>query len=218
MTDPGLVAPRVTPVTLEGRWVRLEPLGRQHAGALVRAASGDRSTFGYTRVPTDEAGMLVYIERALENQRMGQSLPLATFDATTGLCVGATRFINIECWEWPAGHPGRERGGAPDAVEIGSTWLGARAQRTAVNSEAKLLMLGHAFETWGVRRVRLRTDARNARSRAAIERLGARLDGILRAHEAGADGAVRDSAMYSMLAAEWPEARERLESRLLTRV
>ena len=99
-------------------------------------------------------------------------------------------------------------------MEIGWTWLAADAQRTAINTEAKLLMLGHAFEAWRVRRVNLRTDSRNLRSRAAIERLGAKLDGILRAHMPASDGGVRDTATYSLLATEWPQAKERLAGRL----
>jgi len=120
--------------------------------------------------------------------------------------VGSTRFGNLERWT-----RGEDR---IDAVEIGWTWLTPSAQRTVVNTEAKLLMLGHAFESWRVHRVTLKTDARNARSRAAIERLGAKLDGLLRAHMPATDDTLRTSAVYSILAGEWPEVRARLIARL----
>lgn len=209
--------PAVAPVRLEGRWVRLEPLAPGHARALLAAASGERGTFGYSRVPGDEEGMRTYIERALAEQQAARALPFATVERASGAVVGSTRFGNIEHWAWPAGSALAREPRAPDAVEIGWTWLAARAQRTAINTEAKLLMLAHAFETWRVHRVRLRTDVRNARSRAAIERLGARLEGVLRAHEVGADGTVRDSAMYSVLASEWPAVRGGLEMKLAGR-
>ena len=140
-------------------------------------------------------------------------MPFATVDKVRARVVGSTRFGNIECWSWP-GAPVEPLPHGPDAVEIGWTWLAASAQRTYVNSEAKLLMLGHAFDVWRVRRVTLKTDARNARSRANIERIGCRFDGILRAHMAAWDGGIRDSAFYSMLAEEWPAAREKLRARL----
>jgi RimJ/RimL family protein N-acetyltransferase len=133
-----------------------------------------------------------------------------------GEILGTTRFGNIERWLWP--EPFADRGrtdGEPDAVEIGWTWLRHDAQRTAVNTEAKLLMLGHAFEVWKVTRVALRTDRRNARSRAAIERLGAKLDGVLRSHlPTAADGTIRDTATYSILDGEWESVRRGLLARL----
>jgi RimJ/RimL family protein N-acetyltransferase len=121
--------------------------------------------------------------------------------------------MSIDWWRWP-GEPPAPVPEGPDAVEIGATWYAERAQRTAINTEAKLLLCTHAFEIWKVRRVTWKTDARNARSRAAIERLGARFDGVLRADRAGADNAVRSTAYYSMLAEEWPEARDSLVRRL----
>ena len=121
-----------------------------------------------------------------------------------------TRFMNIDWWAWPAA---ADRSG-PEAVEIGSTWLAAEAQRSPINTEAKLLMLTHAFETWGVLRVCLKTDARNDRSRRAIERIGASPEGILRNHMPAYDGGVRHSAFYSILADEWPAVREALTARL----
>ena len=123
--------------------------------------------------------------------------------------LGSTRFMNIEHWPWDLA------GADPDAVEIGSTWLAPSAQRTPVNTEAKLLMLTHAFEVWHVQRVTLKTDARNERSRNAILRLGARFDGVLRANMPAYDGAwPRDSAFYSILASEWPAVRSGLRTRL----
>lgn len=130
-----------------------------------------------------------------------------------GRVVGSTRFDDIAAWTWPAGHT-HERSGVPDAVEIGGTWLASSARRTVVNTEAKYLMLVHAFEVWRVHRVRLRTDVRNEVSRRAIERIGARFEGVLRADRPGADGTVRDSALFSVVAAEWPGVRAQLEERL----
>jgi RimJ/RimL family protein N-acetyltransferase len=141
-------------------------------------------------------------------------LPFATVQRSSGAVVGSTRFWSLEFWPWPENHPLRRPPGVPDAVEIGYTWLAPEVQRTALNTEAKLLMLTHAFEQWAVHRVSLRTDVRNARSRAAIERLGARLDGVLRAASPAMDGGIRDTASYSLLANEWPATRARLTLRL----
>src|SRR5439155_6676152 len=123
--------------------------------------------------------------------------------------IGSTRFWNIERWAWPVGHPSHGRD-VPDACEIGYSWLARSAVRTAANTEAKLLMLCHAFEVWQVLRVCFHTDARNQRSRAALERIGGRFEGILRAHRIAADLTVRDSARFSILAAEWPVVKQRL--------
>jgi RimJ/RimL family protein N-acetyltransferase len=128
--------------------------------------------------------------------------------------VGSTRFGNIESWPWPPGNPNQRGDDRPDAVEIGWTWLAAAAQRTAVNTEAKLLMLTHAFEEWRVHRVSLMTDSRNERSRNAILRLGARFDGVLRGQRPATDGGIRDTAAFSILESEWPMIRRRLQSRL----
>lgn len=211
---PGSDSTSVRPVILEGRHVRLEPLELEHVPALVSAASGARETYGWTFVPDGEEAMRRYVESALEDQRNGRALPFATVDRESGQVVGSTRFGNIEYWAWPEGNPNQRGLGLPDAVEIGWTWLAHEAQRTPINTEAKLLMLTHAFETWRVHRVRLLTDERNARSRAAIERIGGRLEGILRAHTPGADGAIRNSASYSIVEAEWPSVCRRLRQRL----
>lgn len=204
----------VTPVTLQGRHVRLEPLGPQHLDGLQAIIEGPRDTFGLTPVPRSRSELEAYVAAALEDQRRTVALPFATVDARTGRVVGTTRFGNIEFWLIPPGSDVGRPPGVPHAVEIGWTWLAPAAQRTAVNTEAKRLMLAHAFERWEVFRVSLKTDARNVRSRAAIERLGARLDAVMRAHSPAADRGARDAAFYSMLAAEWPDARARLDARL----
>ena len=205
---------RVEPAVLEGRHVRLEPLTPAHAPALVEAASGPRDSYGFTVVPSTLGEARSYIESALADQAAGRALPFATRARAVGRVIGSPRFGNIEFWTWPADSPHARPDGTPDVVEIGWTWLAADAQRTAVNTEAKLLMLTHAFETWRVRAVKLNTDARNARSRAAIERIGARFDGVLRAHRTASDGGIRDNAAFSLLAEEWPAARAKLRARL----
>jgi RimJ/RimL family protein N-acetyltransferase len=192
--------------------VRLEPLTLSHVPALSAAAAEDRTTYGWTHVPDGEQAMRAYVETALALAEAGEAVPFATIDLRDGRVAGSTRFANFEYLPWPGGAAGRER--HPDGVEIGWTWLAASAQRSAVNTAAKLLMLRHAFEEWQVRVVRLKTDRRNARSRAAIERIGGRLDGVIRAQAVGADGALRDSAFYSIVESEWPAVRAGLEARL----
>jgi RimJ/RimL family protein N-acetyltransferase len=207
-------ATRVVPVVLEGRHVRLEPLGVGHARDLLAAASGPRETYGFTTVPADEPSMVGYIEAALRDQEAGRALPFATVAKATGRVVGSTRFGNIEFWPWPAGNANQRGRDVPDVAEIGWTWLAADVQRTPVNTEAKLLMLAHAFEAWRVHRVSLMTDARNDGSRRAILGLGARFDGVIRAQRPGSDGAIRDTAAFSILDHEWPMVKQQLHSRL----
>jgi RimJ/RimL family protein N-acetyltransferase len=190
--------------------VSLEPLAMEHVNPLLAAASVARETYVLTRVPGTAEGMRAYVESALAEQANGQSVPFVTKEARTGRVVGATRFMNIERWAWLANSPRQRSAGQADAVEIGATWLAADVQRTGINTHAKLLMLTHAFERWEVHRVTLKTDARNVRSRAAIERLGAHFDGVLRAHMPAFDGAIRDTAFYSILATEWAPVRTRL--------
>ena len=204
----------VTPVTLEGRWVRLEPLGRGHAAGLLAAAAGSRDTYGFTTVPATVAETTAYIGGALAEQAAGRALPFATIDRARGVVVGCTRLFNMEFWPWPAGNSNQRGVDRPDVAEIGWTWLAASAQRTPINTEAKLLMLAHAFDVWRVHRVSLMTDARNQRSRNAILRLGARFDGVLRAARPASDGAIRDTAAFSILEAEWPAVRANLQARL----
>jgi RimJ/RimL family protein N-acetyltransferase len=197
---------------LEGSFVRLEPLERTHIAALVSAAQGEEELFRWTTVPTTVADMTRYVGTALRWREEGTAQPLVTVRRSDAAVVGSTRFFLIERWPWPeseaAAHPG------PDGCEIGYTWLNSGAVRTPINTEAKLLMLRHAFEAWGMQRVCFHTDARNERSRNALLRIGARFEGVLRSHRLSADLKPRDSARYSVLAGEWPVVRERLERRL----
>ena len=211
MTDKHEIAT----IVLDGKYVRLEPLTRQHVKPLLEAAmSGPRDSFAYTTVAATEPAMSRWVDDALAAHAAGQALPFAVVLRAADRVVGATRFGNVEFWSWPPGSPNQRGEDRPDAVEIGWTWYTPDAQRTGVNTEAKLLMLTHAFETWRVHCVRLMTDSRNERSRQAILRIGAHFDGIVRGHRVGADGAVRHSAVYSILDVEWPEAKEQLRSRL----
>lgn len=200
--------------------MRLEPLTAEHIAGLIEAASGPRDTFALTWVPTPDADSVGnYVHAALSAYNAGTALPFATvrLDGGPATVVGSTRFMNVERWVWPASRPRQpeiESRIGPEAVEIGSTWLGASAQRSAVNTEAKLLMLTYAFETWKCLRVSLRTDARNMRSRANIERVGATFEGVLRNHMWAYDDGIRDTATYSLVAADWPGAKERLAARL----
>ena len=204
--------------TLEGRFVRLEPLTEAHIPALVDAAALDRSTYQWTYTPDGPDQMAGYVRDALAKVASGAQLAFATMRRAGGpdgsdLVVGATRFCELGFWQWPPG-ASHQRLGVPDVVDIGHTWLAGPAQRTPVNTEAKLLMMRHAFEVWEVHRVALQTDVRNARSRAAIERIGGQLDGILRADRPGSDDTVRTSARFSIVAAEWPAVKARLTARL----
>jgi N-acetyltransferase len=192
------------PTTLQGKLVRLEPLAPHHLSALLEAALADQSTYSLTTVPTTEAGMKTYLEAAINNKL---HMAFATIDAQNNRVIGSTRFA-LEFWTWDSE---LSRAPNPDAVEIGWTWLTKDAQRTGINTEAKLLMLEFAFKTWGVHRVTLKTDARNVRSRNAIERLGAKFDGILRAAVPAADGGIRDSAYYSIVQNEWGGVKRKLE-------
>jgi Acetyltransferases, including N-acetylases of ribosomal proteins len=186
----------LAPVTLEGRVVRLEPLGLQHLDALC-AIGLEPSLWAFTTVQiTTPAQMRGYVETALAEQRAGTALPFATVERAGGTVVGTTRFAN-------AVHEHAR-------VEIGWTWIAPQWQRTAVNTEAKLLMLRHAFEALQVRRVELKTSALNLRSRAAIRRIGAVEEGTLRKHMINADGSARDSVYFSIVDDEWPEVGARL--------
>lgn len=193
--------------------MRLEPLELRHVPGLAAAAAVNPSLYGRTTVPGDEAGMRAYVEAALRARDADTAVPFATLRAGTDEVIGSTRFFDLEWWGWPEGHAEHGRV-TPDVCEIGYTWLRADAVRTAANTEAKLLMLAHAFEVWGVHRVCLHTDERNAVSRAAIERIGAKFEGILRGYRMANDFIPRNSARYSMVTAEWPAAKARLEERL----
>jgi RimJ/RimL family protein N-acetyltransferase len=190
----------LTSVTLEGHGVRLEPLGPEHVEGLAAAVQDGRLwELWYTACP-EPANVATYVAAALEGQRAGHMLPWAVRDLETGTIVGTTRYHDI----------------VPplDRVEIGYTWYAARVQRSHVNTACKSLLLAHAFETLGCKVVGLRTDNFNFRSQRAIEALGAKKDGVLRHHQARRDGTVRDSVMYSILAAEWPDVKRHLALRL----
>ena len=198
-------------LTLQGQHVRLEPLREHHVDALVAAARQDPSLYRWSQVPQNRNEAAQYIATALTWRRAGSAVPFATVRARDGEVVGSTRFWNLERWSWPPGHPSHGRSG-PDVCEIGYTWYTRDAIRTAANTEGKLLMLTHAFESWNVHRVCLHTDARNTRSREAIGRLGAKFEGILRAHKMASDFTIRDSARFSITAPEWPEVKQRLRA------
>lgn len=186
-------------VTLTGPHVRLEPLAAAHHDGLCDAArDGELWRLWYTAVPSPE-GMAAEIDRRLALQAAGAMLPFAVIDAS-GEVVGMTTYMNIDA---------KHR-----RVEIGSTWTAQSAQRTALNTNAKRLLLGHAFEALECIAVEFRTHRLNTQSRRAIERLGAQLDGVLRAHQRSPDGTLRDTAVYSITAAEWPTVRSHLDWQL----
>jgi N-acetyltransferase len=194
---------------LEGALVRLEPLSPIHSTELAEAVDEDRSTFGHTWVPEPE-DVGHYIRHQLQQARSGKLTPLAQIRLDDNRAVGCTAYWDPRAW------PGRPDD--PCAVEIGWTWLARSAQGTGINVDAKLLLLRHAFEVLGVARVDLKTDARNERSRRAIEGLGATFEGILRRWSPswvpGEEGRLRDSAMYSFVVDEWPDRQRHLEHRL----
>ncbi|MGE5730747.1 MAG: GNAT family N-acetyltransferase [Gemmatimonas sp.] len=193
----------IAPVTLEGQGIRLEPLTPDHEDGLTAAAADGRLwELWFTSVPEPEQ-TAAYIANALDGQRAGHMLPWAVRELETGAIVGSTRYHDI----------------VPqvDRVEIGWTWYAARWQRSHVNTVCKLLLLTHAFETVGCAVVGLRTDNFNFRSQKAIEALGAKKDGVIRHHFTRRDGTVRDSVMYSILAAEWPDVKRHPNPRLARR-
>ena len=206
----------LTQVRLRGNKVRLEPLSHHHVEGLRLAAAESRETFRYTWVPLpNEADVARYIESALSAHASGTALPFATVRTDTETVVGTTRFMSAEYWTSPDGKPSDSV--RPNAIEIGSTWLAASAQRTFVNTEAKLLMMSYAFEQLDVDRLFFKTDARNTASRANIERVGAKFEGIIPTNMYSVDAAndgYRDSAYYSILHHEWPAAKQSLLARL----
>lgn len=204
--------PMDSPV-LEGTHIRLEPLVRRHIEALSAASAGDSELYRWSPVPRGIEETTRYVESALAARDAGLAVPFATVRLADDTVIGSTRLYNFEFWEWPAGHALHGRT-TPDACEIGYTWLAHSALRTAANTEAKLLMLAHAFEVWNVLRVCLHTDVRNQRSRAAIQRIGGHFEGILRAHRMASDYIPRDSARFSILASEWPTVKQKLTQRL----
>jgi N-acetyltransferase len=198
---------------LQGVRVRLEPLELRHIGGLVAAAAGNASLYPFSPVPKGEKEAKAYVDTALAWREAGSAVPFAMVRQEDNCVIGSTRFWNIERWAWPSGH---ERHGRPepDGCEIGYTWLARSAIRTAANTEAKLLMLTHAFETWKVLRVCFHTDARNDRSRAALERIGGKFEGVLRAHRMAADYIPRDSVRFSIVQEQWPDVKRRLNQYL----
>ncbi len=196
-------------VVLQGKSVRLEPLEADHVDRLAEASAGDASLYRWSPIPQGKAEAKRYIDTALAWRDAGTALPFAIVRVTDGIVIGSTRFWNLERWAWPEGHPSHGRG-VPDACEIGYTWLAHSAIRTAANTEAKLLMLSHAFDSWQVLRVCFHTDARNHRSQAALQRIGGKCEGTLRAHRMAADFIPRDSVRYSIVASEWPDVKQRL--------
>jgi N-acetyltransferase len=194
---------------LTGTHIRLEPLEHRHLDGLVAAAAADPSLYQWSPVPQGERDAARYIATAVAWREAGSAVPFAIVRISDGVFIGSTRFWNLERWSWPQGHP-RHGGLAIDGCEIGYTWLTRSAIRTAANTEAKLLMLTHAFEEWQALRVCFHTDARNKRSAAAIERIGGKFEGILRAHRLAADYSARNSMRFSILSDEWPDVRPRL--------
>ncbi|GAA5193323.1 GNAT family protein [Arthrobacter gyeryongensis] len=193
----------IAPVTLDGRFVTLEPLSPEHHDGLVDAAKdGELWRLWYTSVPTPE-GMAAEIDRRLGLQKQGSMLPFATRLKANGKLIGMTTYMNIDA--------------ATPRVEIGSTWNAASAQGSGSNPDSKLLLLRHAFETLGCPAVEFRTHWLNHQSREAIARLGAKQDGVLRNHSRTLDGVLRDTVVFSILEHEWPAVRTGLEFRLAKR-
>ena len=193
-------APRLEPVTLEGSIVRLEPLSLDHVPALAEVAL-DAVIWRWTIArPTSEAELRAWAETTIAARAAGTELAFATIDRVSGRPIGSSRYMNI----------------ALDhrRIEIGWTWVGTAFQRTGANREAKLLMLGHAFDTLGCRRVEFKTDALNEKSRTALLGIGAQFEGIFRNHMVMPDGRMRDSAYYSVIDSEWPAVRAALEAGL----
>lgn len=196
---------------LAGGLVRLEPLDHRHAADLGEAAEEDRGSYAFTWVPRADE-VQAYIDAQLGRAATGRLAPYAQVSTATGRAVGVTAYWEPRSWLTDD---------RLDAVEVGFTWLAGSAQGTGVNAEAKLLLFRHAFEEWGVSRVDLKTDARNDRSRAAIQSVGARFEGVLRnwsrSWAPGEEGRLRDSAIYSITAAEWRECGAGLEARVRAR-
>jgi RimJ/RimL family protein N-acetyltransferase len=201
--NSAVVGMKFQPLTLQGQHVRLEPLSLAHEGGLC-AVAFDSELWRWTSITLmSSQEVRAYIQTALKGAEEGNIVAFATIDRASGRVIGSTRFAHIE--------PEHRK------VEIGWTWIARPWQRTPINTEAKYLMLRHAFESWGCIRVELRTNALNARSRAAIERIGAKYEGCLRNHMILPTGTIRDTVCYSIIESEWPEARRELEQKLEAR-
>ena len=191
---------KVTPVVLEGPQARLEPLSAQHHDDLVEAVcDGELWNLWYTFIPTPDR-MQAEIERRLQLQAQGSMMPFAVINPTSGKAVGMTTYMNID--------------GANHRMEIGSTWYRRSVQRSALNTQCKRLLLSHAFDALGCIAVEFRTHWFNHDSRNAIERLGAKQDGVLRSHQIAPNGSLRDTVVYSFIASEWPAVRSHLDYQL----
>jgi N-acetyltransferase len=202
---------------LEGDLVRLEPLGVRHVPGLLTAAAQDPSLYQWVLVPQDEPAMRRHVEDALAARAKGIAVPFAVLRLADETVIGSTRFHQLDYWARPepyaqGGRPPQTppQANVPDTCEIGYTWLAREALRTGANTEMKQLMLTHAFEVWRVRSVCLHTDVRNQRSQNAIRRIGGTFEGVLRSHRMAVDQSPRDSARFSITAAEWPAVRQRL--------
>ncbi len=192
---------------LRGVEVTLRPLSVDDVEALAASSAESREHYGFSEIPEGLEETRRYVEKALRLQAADQRMPFTVI--WCGRVVGTTSYYDFQPWEWPVGCD-LQRVDRPDTLEIGYTWLAASAQRTRCNTEAKYLLLSHAFDSWEVHRVSLRTDVRNERSRRAIERLGAQFEGVRRADMPGQDCTVRDSVFYSIVSAEWPQVKNRL--------
>ena len=206
MNEPTAPLNIVVPITLQGSFIRLEPLRREHAELFWEISRDDLENIfrwiPYSMKTLDDFQTL--IDKAFQEQARGESVVFATIERSSGRAIGSTRFMNIDR--------------ANRRVEIGSTWIAPPWQRTAVNTEAKYLMLRHAFEIWKCFRVELKTDALNEKSRNAILRIGAKEEGTLRRHVITWTGRVRDSVYFSILDSEWPKVKAKLESRLIPKI
>jgi N-acetyltransferase len=189
---------KIEPVTLQGKVIKLEPLSLDDVPGLARVGLDPELWRWIPHSVKNEDEMRAYVARALDEQQCGVSLPFAIVSLADGQAVGCTRYMNIET--------------AHKRLEIGSTWLTASQQRTGANTECKLLLLAHAFETLGANRVELKTDFLNRKSRNAIERIGAKQEGVFRRHLITESGRVRDTVYFSIIDSEWPEAKARLEA------
>lgn len=193
---------RLGPTTLEGKFIRLEPLRPHHADGLLEAGQDEAIWRWMSKRLMDKESVLAWIEDAMTAEAQGREYAFAVVRRADGRILGSTRYMEIR-----AAHRG---------AEVGWTWYAKDVWGTVVNPEAKLLLLQHAFEDWGAIRMELKTDSKNERSRAAILKLGAEFEGILRAHRIRPDGTLRDTAMYSILRTEWPEVKAKLLARVGT--
>ena len=196
------------PTLLKGTDVTLRSLEPSDARLLAQAASENRETYKFSPVPQGDESARDYVRKALNQKTTGERFPYAII--WRNRVVGTSSYMEFKSWS-RLGQPPRR---SPDVVEIGYTWLAASAQRTGCNTEAKLLLLEHAFEVWSVERVSFRTDERNARSRDAILRIGAQFEGVRRADSLNVEGNVRHSAYFSILQAEWPGVKAALRAKL----